>query len=172
MAWGWALLSLFGPFWAFGEGLGCLGLAGPLVMRDDFIPICSVMYMSWYLLMTRISSGVTSGSVCDRNSSHLENAMKTSIASTTLAFLSSFSMTADSLASLSLSPAMSCGSLDELTCVMSVSMVSRSLLTSSGRVMFLAARASFHPSAVDHLDMVTRETSTLSAISCCSIPER
>ena len=55
---------------------------------------------------------------------------------------------------------------------MSVSMVSRSLFTSSGRVTFFAALASFHPSEVHHLDMVTRDTSTFSAISVCSIPER
>ena len=46
------------------------------------------------------------------------------------------------------------------------------LFTSSGRVTFFAALASFHPSAVHHFDMVTRDTSTFSAISVCSIPER
>ena len=35
-----------------------------------------------------------------------------------------------------------------------------------------AALASFHPSALHHLDMVTRETSTFSAISVCSMPAR
>lgn len=70
--------------------------------------------------------------------------MNTSMASTTLAFLSSFSMTEESLANLSPSPAMRAGSLELFTCVMSVSMVSSNLFTNSGRVMFLAARASFH----------------------------
>ena len=44
--------------------------------------------------------------------------------------------------------------------------------TSSGRVTFFAALASFHPSAVHHFEMVTRDTSTFSAISVCSMPER
>jgi hypothetical protein len=40
---------------------------------------------------------------------------------------------------------MSEGSSDSFTSVMSLSMVSNSLLTSSGRVTFFAALASFHP---------------------------
>lgn len=74
-------------------------------------------------------------------------------------------------ASLSPSPAIAIGSPDSFTCVMSASMVNNSLLTSSGRVTLLAARASFHPSATHHLDMVTREMPTFSAISACSIPD-
>ena len=80
--------------------------------------------------------------------------MNTSIASTTLAFLSSFSMTAESLANRSPNPAMSCGSSELLTCVIKVSMVRSNLLTSSGRVTLMAARCSFHPSLFTHFEIV------------------
>ena len=94
--------------------------------------------------------------------------MNTSMTSTTLAFLSNFSITAESLASLSPSPATSAGSFDSLTWVMSVSMVSRSLFTSSGRVTFFAALASFHPSAVHQAD----DEAYVSYLEGCTAPMR
>ena len=98
--------------------------------------------------------------------------MNTSMASTTFAFLSSFSMTDESLARRSPSPAMSDGSSDSLTEVMSLSIVRSSLFTSSGRVMLLAALASFHPSLLAHFETVCRLTAMRSAISVSSMPER
>lgn len=115
---------------------------------------------------------MTSGSIVERYSIHLENAMKISIASTTLAFLSSFSITDESFASLSPSPAMRVASSDSLTCSISLSIVNRSLLTSSGRVMFFAALASFQAYFFAQLVTVTSLTSTRCAISFLDMPLR
>ena len=57
-----------------------------------------------------------------------------------------------SFESLSASVPMASGSPDSFTCAMRLSMASSNLLTSSGRLMLLAARASFHPPSVHHLE--------------------